>query len=487
MKFSQKTKFKVFNVKIINLGFVVIPKMPPPPPPIPETNINPKKPDQSPSLKKVNWSKITPHELADDCFWKKREDDVIPDKSVVEGLKKRFSLPPVKNVLKTTAVKPLLVMNQRDAQNLLIIKQGQLKDTSYEDIRKYILDCSGSMLRNDFIVGLIKCWPQPFDVKKLIELKEKNTKLADPEHFIASLCDIERLVPRLNCLQTVMHFNESGSKLNDSINVASAACNELLESQKFRDILIVIRTVGNIMNTGSNCGKAIAFALPILTKLHEIKSTDNSQTLLDFVTETITRDRSDLLTFVNEMNHIDQASGLNLDLIENELKKLGGEIKIIKEEVENDKIQRLDDDKFLQVITPCMSQYTSELNRLNENLNKLKSEYENVAKVFGFKPNEFRMKECFSTISAFIKHFTSAKFKITVAGIEQVVHDENVSPNITTCKSPVKTSNIKLPIDPIAEEIKRRIEFCRNRRCKVNLKKLTEKGKHSSKNQLIST
>lgn len=459
---------------------------PPPPPPPPGSNKDPKKPDQSPSMKKVNWDKITPHELTDDCFWKKREDNAIPDKIVVEGLKKRFSLPPAKNVLKKTAVKPLLVMNQRDAQNLLIIKQGQLKDTSYEDIRKYILNCSGSMLKNDFIVGLIKCWPQPFYLKKLIELKE--TSLADPEHFIASLCDIERLVPRLNCIQTAMHFNESAANLNHSINVATAASNEIFKAQKFRDVLIVIRTVGNIMNSGSNCGKAIAFALPILTKLHEIKSTDNTQTLLDFVTETITRDRSDLLNFVHEMDHIDEASGLNIDFIENELKKLGDEVKLIKEEVENNKIKRLDDDKFLQVMTPCMVQYSSELTRLKDNLNKLMECYENVAKVFGFKSNEFRMKECFLTISSFIKRFTSAKLKMTGTGIEQVENNENVPPNVSTCKSPGKTANIKISIiDPIAEGIQARIDFCRNRCCEVKLKRFTQKGKHSSKNQLFFT
>lgn len=136
-------------------------------------------------------------------------------------------------------------------------------------------------------------------------------------------------------------------------------------------------------------------------------------------------------------------------MIENELKKLDAEVNLIKEEVENKKIQRPDNDKFLEVMTPCMVEYSSQLTRLKENLNKLMECYENVAKVFGFKSNEFRMKECFLTISSFIKRFTSAKLKITGAGIKQIEHDENMPPNVSTCKSPVKTPNIKLSIiDP---------------------------------------
>lgn len=260
-------------------------------------------------MKKVNWNKVTSRKLAEDSFWKAHEGDAISDKFVTDELVKRFSLPPEKNVFRTTSTKPLLIVNLREAQNLLISKRVMYKDTSYEDIRRYVLDCFGLMLQNDSIVALIKCWPQPVDVKKLMELKKENTELTEPEDFIDCLCNIERMVPRLNCIQMSSHFNETIADLDQNINIATAACNELLKSHTFRDVLLIIRTVGNIMNSGSNY-EAIAFELPILNHLHENISTDRTQTLLDFVIETISKEKSHLLAFIEELNHIGEASEL---------------------------------------------------------------------------------------------------------------------------------------------------------------------------------
>lgn len=399
---------------------------PPPPPPRPLEPVK-SKPNDS-TMKKVNWSKIIPQTLPENCFWTKHQNYEVPD--LFDGLAKNFSLQREKNKFKPTAATPLRVINTCNAQSLLILLRVQYKNTSHDQIKKYILDCNENMLTVDFIETLMKSWPHPYQIKQLIELNGTTVELAEPENFLASLCNIERLLPRLRCIKFKINFNDMVKVFTPNIEVGIAACKQLILSRKFGEILILIRSVGNIMNCGSDNGEAVAFELPILTKLNDIKAADNKQTLLHFVVETMGKINPDLLSFGDELSHVNEAARLDLEQIEDGIKKISTEADILEKELEQNNVPQFIDDKFDEIMTPFLSQCKGHLELLEGSTIEMKNGYMKVADHFGFKTNEYPMKECFSTIVTFQNLFSKAQIEISktqkVNGTAG--HIENVTP-----------------------------------------------------------
>lgn len=100
-------------------------------------------------------------------------------------------------------------------------------------------------------------------------MNNENVELADVEKFVATIGDIERLVPRLNCFNFKLGFNELIENLEPDLKAGTAACEEITSSKKFGKILSLILSIGNFMNCGN--GEATGFELAILTKLQDIK------------------------------------------------------------------------------------------------------------------------------------------------------------------------------------------------------------------------
>ncbi|XP_031639855.1 protein diaphanous-like [Contarinia nasturtii] len=450
---------------------------PPPPPPAPFKSLEPVSKTNDSRMKKINWNKIIPHNLPKDCIWNKHEDDdEQPAKDLLDVVAKKFSLQPGKNTFKTCAVKPLRVIDTRNAQNLLILLRVQYKNTSHDQIKKYILDCNDSMLKVDFIEALMKCWPQPYQINQLIDLNKTNIELAEPENFLVDLSDIERLLPRLQCIKFKINYNDMVTDLKPNIEVGIAACKQLTTSQKFRKILILIRSIGNIMNSGSTYGEAVAFELPILTKLNTIKCSDNKQTLLHFVVETVENRQPELLVFGDELNYVNEAARLDLDHIEDVINKIATEADILKKELARNSVSQLIDDKFIETMTPFMSECSAHLELLKGMTIDMQAGYMNVADYFGFKIKEYgmnmSMKECFSTITTFHDLFMKAQTEMskTQKVNEATEHTENLK-SIEVAGQ--QQQNIT-PVNPSASEVQLTMENNSTRECKIELVRITE-------------
>ena len=106
------------------------------------------------------------------------------------------------------------------------------------------------------------------------------------------------------------------------IVAAKAACEEVKKSKKFAKILELILLIGNIMNTGSKNAQSVGFDISYLPKLNNTKDRENKNTLLYFLVEHIEKDYPELLSFADEMIHIDSASRVNIENIQKLLKQM---------------------------------------------------------------------------------------------------------------------------------------------------------------------
>lgn len=300
--------------------------------------------NQSTSMKKVNWNVIPPRIMSKDCVWKNGQNVTILPK-VSTKLTDEFSTPPARKLSKALSVKPSVkVIEQQKAQNLLIMLRVQHKDTS-QFIKKYILNCDESKLSADFIEGLIKCLPNPYEMKQLQKLKEENCKLSDAEDFLSSLCDIDDLIPRLKCIKFKIDFHDVVIPLKHQIEIASLACHEIMASEKFANILKLVLAIGNSMNSGSSLGKAVGFDLSVLPNLQSIKAKNRNRSLLHLVVETVEKDFNELLKFGEDMPHVFEATSVNVTEINDIMSKLAESFKILKSQLE--KVKRMEKERML--------------------------------------------------------------------------------------------------------------------------------------------
>lgn len=369
----------------------------PPPPPLSPLTLGQR-------MKKMNWQTL--HNVSEDCFWTNLPC-VVEEGDIFDGLQQHFSLPN-NDTNKGLAAKSqisLRVLNQNTAQNLLISFHALFKAASHEQIKQHILRCDTSILNSNLIETLIKLLPQ-HKIEKLHNIDKEGVQLSNVEKFVACLGGIERLIPRLNCMNFKLGFNDLVKDLQPDLKAGTVACEEIITSKKFGKVLNLILSIGNLMNSGNS--EATGFNLAILTKLHDIKGTNNEKTLLHFIVETIQRKFPELLNFVDELVHIDKAASLNLDNMNEAVQTIATLSQNLQKELEYGHASKSSEDKFFEVMMPFSLKCRNQVEVLTKMMKDMRSSYTTVGKYFAFEVSQCPMGECFSNIKTFKTQFSKA-------------------------------------------------------------------------------
>lgn len=343
-----------------------------------------------------------PKEISRNCVWSKCQKDEQPLEKMFVELGKRFCSKPTKKInhgVKSSVA--LQVIDGKTAQALLILLRVQFKTSSHQ-VKQYILRCDSSMLDVDIIERLIKCMPTPHQIEQLEKLKKDGTKFVEAEEFLVNLCEIRRIVPRLNCMKFKICYHEILQNLQTSINIGIAACKELIDSEKLAKILGVILSIGNFMNFNKEKGRAIGFELPVLRNLIDIKDIDSKKTLMNFLVDTIESEFPEILNFGDDLIHLNEAVRINVEHIEDTIQELIESKEILKKELEHAKVPPiLADDKFTEVMSPFFCQCCNQLEVLTKMMLDMHDSYIKVAEYFAFDGSKYSMEECFSDIKIF--------------------------------------------------------------------------------------
>lgn len=118
------------------------------------------------------------------------------------------------------------------------------------------------------------------------------------------------------------------------------------------------------MNAGTNNGQAWGFKLSTLGKLADAKTTDNKSNLLAVIVELIDAEDKSLLSFGEEIDGVEEATRVNMGVLQGDLTKLTRELEQIKKSVESVS-KRGDDDQFHAKMTvraaPLITQKTQNM------------------------------------------------------------------------------------------------------------------------------
>uniref|UniRef100_A0A803T507 Diaphanous related formin 2 n=1 Tax=Anolis carolinensis TaxID=28377 RepID=A0A803T507_ANOCA len=392
---------------------------PPPPPPfggapplgtVPQLpfGMTPKK-KYSPevSMKRINWTKVEPQEISENCFWLKAKEEKFASQDLFAKLAHTFATQmKVKKAVEGTEekkiampkkrAKELRVLDGKTAQNLSIFL-GSFR-MPYDEIKNIIIEVDEDKL-SEALIQVIKNLPEQKELSALAELRSEYEDLCEPEQFGVVMSSVKALRPRLNGILFKLTFEEHINNIRPGIMAVTMACEELKKSESFSKMLELMLLIGNYMNSGSRNAQSLGFNLSFLCKIRDTKSSDQKMTLLQFLAAICEEKYRDILKFPDELQHVESASKVSAQILKSSLDSMKQQIERLESDIK--KFPKTEDphDKFVEKIFAKSSREQYEkLSNMHNNMTKL---YDCLGDYFCFDPKATSSEEFFGDLSTF--------------------------------------------------------------------------------------
>uniref|UniRef100_A0A8B9SYX7 Diaphanous related formin 2 n=1 Tax=Anas platyrhynchos TaxID=8839 RepID=A0A8B9SYX7_ANAPL len=371
------------------------------------------------SMKRINWSKVEPQEIAESSFWVKAEEDKFESPELFAKLaitfgtqvkaKKAIEETEEKKVAQSKKkIKELRVLDGKTAQNLSIFL-GSFR-LPYEEIKNIILEVDEEKL-SESLIQVLKNLPEQKELNALAELKDEYNDLAESEQFGVVMSSVKMLRSRLNGILFRLMFEEHVNNIKPDIMAVTMACEELKKSESFSRLLELVLFLGNYMNSGSRNAQSLGFNISFLCKIRDTKSTDQKTTLLHFLAEICEENYRDILKFPDELQHVESASKVSAQTLKSNLDSMNQQIQRLENDIENFPKTQDEHDKFVEKMSisfffaeSAREQY-EKLSNMHNNMTKL---YENLGEYFSFDPKAVSIEEFFGDLSNFRTLFLEA-------------------------------------------------------------------------------
>ncbi|KAJ8045851.1 Formin-2 [Holothuria leucospilota] len=319
----------------------------PPPPGIGLSQKGPAKPMVEPTvaMKPLYWSRIQVHKLESrkewdhkyPLLWSNLEEmdfnieefeELFAKKSITKKKK------PLADTIKKKKVKKVAkLLDDKRSQAVGIFMSSLHVEMS--DIHNAVLKMDTSVVDLESLQSLYEMRPQKEELGKITAhlQKEGAADLDKPEQFLYEVSLIPEFASRVYCITYQSTNEEQMTTIMSRITILQDVMEILHKGEGLRKVLSLILTFGNYMNGGNRTrGQADGFGLEILAKLKDVKSSDNSVSLLQFIISTyicqieehLDADKSHYP--LPEPRKIDQACHMKLEDIDKEIKKLKRDI-----------------------------------------------------------------------------------------------------------------------------------------------------------------
>ncbi|XP_004393705.1 PREDICTED: protein diaphanous homolog 3 isoform X3 [Odobenus rosmarus divergens] len=388
-----------------------------PPPPILPFGLKPKKEFKpETSMRRLNWLKIRPHEMTENCFWIKANENKYENVDLLCKLENTFCCQQKerreeedfeeKKAIKKK-IKELKFLDSKIAQNLSIFLSSFR--VPYEEIKMMILEVDETQLAESMIQNLIKHLPDQEQLSSLSQFKSDYNNLCEPEQFAVVMSNVKRLRPRLSAILFKLQFEEQVNNIKPDTMAVSTACEEIKQSKSFRKLLELVLLMGNYMNAGSRNAQTFGFNLSSLCKLKDTKSTDQKTTLLHFLVEVCEEKYPDILNFVDDLEHLDKASKVSVETLEKNLKQMGRQLQQLEKDLETFPPPEDLHDKFVtkmsSFVISAKEQY-EKLFKLHENMEK---SYQSMMGYYAIDVKKMSVEDFLNDLNNFRTTFMQAR------------------------------------------------------------------------------
>lgn len=394
-------------------------------------------------LKQMHWDKI---ENINKTFWSDIKDDILSDKLLEKGI-----LGEVEKVFvaKTSTIKKRSTqvnrMNKpktvsylsRDLVQQFGINLHMFANNSVEELIKKILNCDKEILENISVLEF-------FNNDNLMEVSDStlrnfipySTDFAQPdrqaEKPIEELERPDRLYlelcfnmkhywkSRSRALLLIQTYQKDYSDLLKKLQLIDEVNNSIMESDDLKNVLGIIRSVGNFMNDSSK--QAMGFKLDTLQRLKFMKDDTNSMTFLHYVEKIIRNSFLEYGSFVDQLSPLNQVNNISIEQLENDCQDFEKLISNVGSSIAkgnlSDPSKLRQDDKILGVISKPLENAKLKNTLLQSHLKRTIDDHNTLMEYFGENPNDSNSR------NTFFNKFSSFVIEFKKAHIENIQREE---------------------------------------------------------------
>lgn len=181
-------------------------------------------------------------------------------------------------------------------------------------------------LPNDEELGQLKGYLPPAGTSEA-DLAVAMNALPECEKYMIAMFDVKNAPAKFDAMLFKVGFQNLLDELVQGIDTLTAACNEVKNSERLRNMMAMILTLVNQINTGGDGNLALGFNLEALLKLGEAKAFDKKTSVLHYLVKLIRQNDESLLHFKDDLKTLDQAVGVILDGLVGDMKVLNEQLK----------------------------------------------------------------------------------------------------------------------------------------------------------------
>ncbi|XP_074376030.1 formin-like protein 20 isoform X2 [Apium graveolens] len=190
------------------------------------------------------------------------------------------------------------------------------------DMMAAALAMDESILDADQVENLIKFCPVKEEMELLKNYPGDKENLGRCEQFFLELMKVPRVESKLRVFLFKIQFNSQISDLSKNLKSVFAACDEVRNSVKFKEIMKKILYLGNTLNQGTARGSAVGFKLDSLLKLTDTRATNNKMTLMHYLCKVLASKTPTLLDFHMDLVSLEAASKIQLKTLAEEMQAI---------------------------------------------------------------------------------------------------------------------------------------------------------------------
>ncbi|XP_029305175.1 formin-2 [Cottoperca gobio] len=326
-------------------------------------------------MKPLYWTRIqlNAKKPIDSLVWDTIDEPTVDFEEFVElfskGAVKVKKKPISDTISKTKAKQVVKLLNNKRSQAVGILMSSIHLDM--KDIQNAVLNMDNTVVDLETLQALYENRAQNDEMDGIIKhIKSSKDKddakpLDKPEQFLFQLSQIPNFSERVFCILFQSTFHECITSILRKIEILQRVCKTLQDGKCVLQVLGLVLAFGNFMNGGNRSrGQADGFTLDILPKLKDVKSSDNSQSLLSYIVAYYLRHfdedagRETCVYSLPEPQDLFQASQMKFEDFQRDLRKLKKDLKACSAETE--KACKLSSEENLQPFKGKMDEFISQ-------------------------------------------------------------------------------------------------------------------------------
>ncbi|XP_034538146.1 formin-2 [Notolabrus celidotus] len=407
---------------------------PPPPGPMPslmlqeaaptKAMIEPPKP-----MKPLYWTRIQLHakKPVNSLVWEKVQEPSVNFEEFVELFSKsavKEKKKPISDTISKSKAKQVvkLLSNKRSQAVGILMSSIHL---DMKDIHNSVLNMDNTVVDLETLHALYENRAQADEMDginkhiKASKDKEDAKPLDKPEQFLFQLSQIPNFSERVFCILFQSTFHECITSVHRKIEILLRVCKTLQIGECVLQVLGLVLAFGNFMNGGNRSrGQADGFSLDILPKLKDVKSSDNSQSLLSYIVAYYLRHfdedagKETCIYPLPEPQDLFQASQMKFEDFQRDLRKMRKDLNVCSSETEKVCKSSSEDDlqPFKNKMDEFLSQAKTELETQEKQLADTQKIFLELSVSFSAKPKAGEKEVSPNTLFS-IWHEFSTDFK----------------------------------------------------------------------------